>query len=633
MDCLRLKQKFVKDIGDVTLLKQNRGFTEPFQDNTDLITKSAMKKYLFFLMCPLQIFAQQHVPQIRGNDLLQAVAERPHVASFAYKKFETSIPIEQSVKNNFILNHPSLSNPASDLQLISKIESGVGIHLYYQQMFNGIAVYNGYLKVNLNKNGEQLSNFDHLYDTRTWKDIRATTSGKEAVIIVENEKPFIASKEIKEGTETVYDANNSQLFSRDLKMHYMADDTMVTAKVFKPDPLTSSGVSYGKNGTYMNFNDSDYALLDDQRASVSFPATLDIDTFRLANKYCIIVDHLPPANAPSVSKNPDFTFMRGQAGFKDAMVMYHIYNYQQYLQSIGFNNAVNWQLQVDPFSGFVDNSYFLPQATDTTINFGIGGVPDAEDADVIVHEYTHAVRFSLNPAWPVGADRWAVEEGTCDLMAALYSHVYSSYNWRWFYNWDGHNEFWNGRDGNTINAALGRMKVYSDVIGDRYYDAEVWSSCLLDIDEVVGRDVVTTLMLTAVYSLTPNTTMPEAAQLFMQADSLVYNKANSWKMGTYFNQRELGTFSTGINDVVNQASFKILNTAGFATGEGDAVILLDKEQHADVSVFDLKGTEVFEAKQATGNVQLDPSLFTQGMYLLIIDTGDQKYQTKLIRAN
>ena len=40
-----------------------------------------------------------------------------------------------------------------------------------------------------------------------------------------------------------------------------------------------------------------------------------------------------------------------------------------------------------------DNSYY----TAGTLNFGEGGVDDAEDADIIIHEYGHASRISKFP--------------------------------------------------------------------------------------------------------------------------------------------------------------------------------------------------------------------------------------------
>ena len=599
-----------------------------------------MKKYLIVILLPLQLFAQKNVPTLRGNDFYKSISEKPHEVSFSAKQYDVSLPIDVSVRNEFITNHLAFINKLTDLKLVSKIESNIGVHLYYEQLFNGIVVYNGYLKVNLNKNGEQLSCFDHLYDTRNWQTISTSQNEKINVIVVENEKPFIATKQIIDGIEILMDANNAQLFSRDLKMRYMNDDTMVTAKVFRPDPLSTAKVLYGTNGTYKHFNDSDYALINDQRVSVTFPATLDVDTFRLQNKFCRIVDmqapkyaNGTPINTPSVSKNPDFTFTRGKNGFKDAMAMYHIYNYKSYLISLGFNNVVPWQLKVDPFGSSVDNSFFLPDV-DTALYFGAGlvpDVPDAEDADVIVHEFTHAVRYSLNPAWPTGADRWAVEEGSCDVMAALYSHAYTDFNWRWLYNWDGHNEFWNGRDANTINASSGKMKKYTDAIGDRYYDSEIWSSCLLDIDEAIGRDAITTLLLTAMYSLAPNTSMPDAAKLIMQADSIVYQSYNTWKMGKFFNQRVLGSFSEGINDVTNNPSFKIMNTAGFFNGDAAAEILLS--EHADVSIYDLSGKKKFEWLNVNGNIKIDPSLFEKGMYILRIKTETGLFSSKLLREN
>ncbi len=591
--------------------------------------------FLAFIISPIFVFAQKSIIPQKENMLLLEITGKPEISNFQKTVFNAS-SLEKSV-NEHLLQFVEMQNPDCELRLMTKNESPVGIHLFYQQFYKGLAVYGSYIKVNLNKNGEQLSSFNHLYQSQNWNSIVHTNDASkgEAMFIVSNEKLVAAYKKTVNGIETISDKNAAILMQQDLKLYYTNDDTLVTTKVFMPDPLTTAQVAYGKNGTYMHFNDSDYALLNDQRFPATFPATLEGDTFRLKNKYCRIVDMQPPQtkdatpiNFPSRSVTPDFSFMRGKNGFKDAMVMFHIYNYQQYLNSIGIHNAVNWQIKIDPFGLEADNSFFLPDI-DTAIYFGLGGVPDAEDADVIIHEYTHAIRYSFSPESPVGADRWAVEEGIGDIMAALYSRAYSDYQWKNLYNWDGHNQFWDGRDGNTINVKLGRMKKYSDKTGDKYFDSEIWTACILDMYDEIGREVITKLMLNTIYSLTPNTTMPETAKLFMQSDSLLFGKSHAWKIGKYFNQRELGSFSSGINDITNQPTFKVLNTAGFADGSGDAVI--ETMIPSTVSVFALNGQKISETINATDKITLQTSQFQKGFYFIRIENTNGIFTFKMIK--
>ena len=72
---------------------------------------------------------------------------------------------------------------------------------------------------------------------------------------------------------------------------------------------------------------------------------------------------------------------------------------QRYLQSLGLRNVDNRQqlLRIDQFGG--DNSFYRDGTSKLTITLGKGGVDDAEDAEVIVHEYGHSVQDDQVPGF------------------------------------------------------------------------------------------------------------------------------------------------------------------------------------------------------------------------------------------
>jgi zinc metalloprotease ZmpB len=80
--------------------------------------------------------------------------------------------------------------------------------------------------------------------------------------------------------------------------------------------------------------------------------------------------------------------------FEQVMGYYWVTTAQHYLQHLGFGSrlrAVNQrqiELRIDQFGG--DNSFFRDDKANITL--GKGGVDDAEDAEVIVHEYGHSVQ-------------------------------------------------------------------------------------------------------------------------------------------------------------------------------------------------------------------------------------------------
>ena len=590
------------------------------------------KTVLIILFIPFFVCAQKSKTPFSDNKYLEELTSRPDAIINSNRTFNSE-NLETDI-NNFYTQFAELQNPLSKLQLLSNIQSPIGKHLFYQQYYNGVAVYGGYVKVNVNFNGEQLSAYKHLYDSRNWNvNVLKTDS---SIIIPFNGNAFFSYRKLKYGNEIISDETGNILFERDLKFYYTNDDTLVKAMVFLPDPLTSAGVIYGQNGTYKHFNDSDYALLNDQRVQVYFPATLRGDTFYLENKYCIL-QNIPETNTtfgwaninPLKSIIPDFSFTRKQNGFKEAMVMYHIYNTQKYIQSIGFNNIVNYQLRVDAQRwSHYDNSGFWPYS-DTTLSFGLGGVPDAEDADVVVHEYTHAISYSINPSGNMSNERRSIEEGICDANATNYSRFYSPFNWRYCYNFDGgnpsvsgSNELWGGR---TTNST----KIYLDKVGDWYGDCEIWSSTINDMSACMGRDTTLKLLFTSLYSYTPNTTMPDAANLFLQADSIIYNKYNTWKIKNIFTQRHILNFPAGIETVEEGNSFIVYNSSGFANNAGDLEIELNTK--STLTIFNIKGQIVKEMKDVCGSNKISPAAFENGFYFMKIENEKSTQTIKLIR--
>jgi hypothetical protein len=268
---------------------------------------------------------------------------------------------------------------------------------------------------------------------------------------------------------------------------------------------------------------------------------------------------------------------------------------------------------------------------DSSLNFGTGGVPDAEDGDVITHEYTHAISWFLNAAPNMGVERRAMDEAMCDVMAATMSKKYTPFNWRLMFNFDGPNPvapgasgFWGGRNANS-------PKTYSDKVNDYYSDSEIWSSTLLDVSEETGNDSLIILMLTSIYSLPQNGNMLQGAQLIMQADSVLFGKYFGWKMGRIFNERGLGNFKTGLREQAAwQGSLRLINTAAFASGEAPAS--LDLPADALVSVYDIQGRKISEEHLGTaGTVTFDPGQFAAGMYVVKVQVGEAGAGLKLIR--
>ena len=234
-----------------------------------------------------------------------------------------------------------------------------------------------------------------------------------------------------------------------------------TATVFDPDPRT----------TLLN-----NALQDNSQPSAFTAAyftrdLLDIEysggAYRLNGPWVNILDWDPPYTAPSTTPDGVWDRARGVNSFNDAMTYFHIDQNQRYIQSLGYTGATGIQegsisADSDGLNG-QDNSAYYPGSNRLT--FGHGCVDDNEDADVILHEYQHAVQHGINSTW-YGGDTGAIGEGLSDYWGGTYS--YSTPNGPifypdWIFHWDGHgqgNLCWAGRVMNATHLQYVHSTTY-----------------------------------------------------------------------------------------------------------------------------------------------------------------------------
>ncbi|MEM7049458.1 MAG: peptidase [Acidobacteriota bacterium] len=291
--------------------------------------------------------------------------------------------------------------------------------------------------------------------------------------------------------EVLVDAHSGEVFRAEDKMAYGGTSTVDgDGDVFDPDPLSSATVAYGTAG-YVDGNDADTPQL----TAEIFNRTLsDITnnggTFSLVGPRAEITDWASPFKGLFTQGSSSFTFTREQDGFEAANTYYHIDVYMAYLNDTLGLNIEPYQypggVQFDPhgFNG-ADNSSYSPGTG--RLQFGEGGVDDAEDADVVIHELGHG----LHDWATVGglSQQEGLSEGIGDYVAAEYSRIVGSWvpaddAYDWVFSWDGHNPFWGGRvtDWNDTRTYP------ADLFGGIHTQGQFWSSCSLDMWDAVGRD-------------------------------------------------------------------------------------------------------------------------------------------------
>jgi hypothetical protein len=187
---------------------------------------------------------------------------------------------------------------------------------------------------------------------------------------------------------------------------------------------------------------------------------------------------------------------RASNKFEALMAYYHIDSVQTYIQSLGFagSDGINDESQkLYPDAIKDDNSFYLP--FDDTITWGTGGIDDAEDADVIIHEYGHAIQDDQVDGFGATPNAAGIGEGFGDYLAASQTQRNggSEEAQRCTFDWDGVGGWGDppptpcGRradDNRTFTEAqtgTGNAPNYCDDPSDEHCLGQPWASALMDI--------------------------------------------------------------------------------------------------------------------------------------------------------
>ncbi len=495
-------------------------------------------------------------------------------------------------------------------KLIHSTKSLIGNHKTYHPLFEGLPVFNQFLKQNIfNREIQSFYANDELTPLNrkllSSDSILKSESGylnKDEIII-----PVSATTIIdKKGKSYTLYINNEDKTIHHLQHNSNLQDTTISGTVFYPDPLSSSAEIYG--GNFIDNNDETNNYLNNELKEVKLTASFKNDKFLLQNKHLKIVNQSYPDIQPTEKTDSIFKFNRSEIGFEEVNALYHISRFADYIKdSIGFYHIMNYQIAVDVYAlNGNDNSEFINSTIPPRLNFGQGGIDDAEDADILIHEYAHAVSHSASPGSLIGYERLAMDEGFGDYWAAVYSKMLNEFNYKEIFNWDGHNEFWEGR---TID----NKRKYTDGLnGNKYVDGELFAAMLMDIRNHIEDSVADKIIIQSVYSWYPNMNFSNAIEQIMKADTLLYNSENSgiihWlacERGflskncdnkTYKPKRRLE-----IDYLINQQGLLSLNQPIFNT---------------KTQLFNLEGKLLF-SKTLTGS-QFQLPIYSKGVYILKI---------------
>jgi len=563
---------------------------------------------------------------------------------------------EHSVKNYLKKYFPELANPDIDLDLEFERNTNASHHYTFSVLYRQIPLLHSTIKVNTDNKGRIFSikkevmdlslliNYSPENELQQWNSValqeyagnfwpadHLLSSTSFNITAYQNRPVVVAELNSWNATHDntlVLDISGNLLFECDQTRHINID-TLINVRIFNPDPLTASGQVYG--GIYKDLGDANSPWMDPLYLQTTVDATFDTgtNTFYLENQYVVISDLESPVVAPLTSTLPSFLYNRSMSGFEDVNALYHITNFHNYISSIGYDTLMDLQLVVDPHAqnGF-DNSVFNRNGGNPNIMFGTGGVDDAEDADVIIHEYSHGVSWSANNNSSFSFERSGLDEGLADYFATSYSRSISSFNWADMFSWDGHNEFWAGRTATTT--------LNYPYTGPNFYAVgEIWNTAMSAIWTDLGNIVTDKLMLESLHFFTNNTTLSEAAIYVLQSDTILFGGVHSSTICNHFKNKNIldaNCKPVGIAETTQRHELSLINTQGFASGLGNATLHFPESISGRYIIYDISGRKIIE--QDISHEQkliLSPSLLKTGMYFLLVETDKGQQVFKLNR--
>ncbi|MFE0602456.1 M4 family metallopeptidase [Streptomyces sp. NPDC058892] len=247
---------------------------------------------------------------------------------------------------------------------------------------------------------------------------------------------------------------------------------------------------------------------------------------------------------PSAKTGEAAGYSRHDDRFEQVMAYFWVNEAQEYLQSLGFGTELrgaNDRVQHVRINQWgADNSFFTDKKDE--IRFGKGGVDDAEDAEVIVHEYGHAVHEAQVPGFGTSPEAGAIGEAFGDYLAVTVGeHAVARYGWTRRTE-VGCVADWDATSYSAAPHCLRRIdgsKVYADRVGEVHADGEIWSRALLDIRGALGARTADRIIVNAQFGFAPDTSFADAARTTVATAERMYGAAAAQQVRAAFAAREI----------------------------------------------------------------------------------------------
>ncbi len=530
-----------------------------------------LPQQLLFLLLFMGFAAQSQKPVLNsGKEMLPGKEMESHL--FKNTRVETVTGIPRAIYNPGFKLSPSspdamameylvadkertrIGDPHAELKYITTIKSKSGIRVLFEQQMQGYPVYNADIKVSINNDNEVVF-FSSNYQQPVEVNVRSLINEQAALQKAKNHLGSSVRTELEEIRKVIYtlDSKSGELAyqvniitleepfgdwellvsastgellraeDRSCYYHPRSDTVTGSGWVFDPDPITNATTAYGEPG-FSDVNDNDTEQLTAQLLEVVLhDITLDDTLYYLKGPYAEVVDAEGPYRGLFKQADSAFHFTRSEDAFEAVNCYHHIHQSMAYLNdTLGFSITpyqYNGGVRFDPHGlNGADNSYYQPG--NGRLSFGEGGVDDAEDVGVVVHELGHGIHDWVTFGGISQVN--GLSEGLSDYWVTSYIRSLGLWEpedpeYNWVFIWDGHNPFWPGRVTNDPGH-------YPEaLVGQVHKDGQLWSSSLMQIWDLIGREATDTDCWEGISMTGGNASQVDAALAFMQADMDLYD--------------------------------------------------------------------------------------------------------------
>ncbi|MCW3014632.1 MAG: Thermolysin metallopeptidase alpha-helical domain [Solirubrobacterales bacterium] len=279
------------------------------------------------------------------------------------------------------------------------------------------------------------------------------------------------------------------------------------AKVFFPNPVQSL-----QNEGLTDLKDADFFSADPLLRTAYTPVTLtDLDASgTLTGTYAKVISE---TGTPARRAADGFAYTRDDDRFEQVMGYFWVTQAQRYLQGLKLRRPANARqqlLRINQYGG--DNSFYREGSSKLTITLGKGGVDDAEDGEVIVHEYGHAVQDDQVPGFGSSPEAGAIGEAFGDYLSVEVSNAVTGNTFQQPCVADWDSVSYTPGPIHCLRRIDGTKHYPEDVRGEVHADGELWSAALWQARQAIGDPLTADrIIVNAQFDFTPGIGFKDAA--------------------------------------------------------------------------------------------------------------------------